>query len=714
MCLILFIFSIAAVSAADVNQAVDDELNVYLSEDNILGSADGGTFTELQDKINAAEEGSTINLENNYTHDENGSISINKSITINGNGYTLDARGAYSILHIESDNVVLKNITFINSDEWGTAVSVYGNNTIISDCNFENNRNYELGMGGALFIKGSNTIISNCCFENNCLSGLVDIFGGAIGICGNDTLISDCYFEDNYVSGEYSSGGGAIFCDGDLTVVNSTFISNTVSCYGSLGGAIYSKGNLSISDSFFTDNTLYGVNVYGGAIYAESVYVNNSAFESNNIHAFKSWETGSSARGGAISSQAAYISNSNFMNNSASSDDEYNPSSGGAVRSLGILNVEGSNFENNTADKGEALWAYLVYSNIDDCNFTNNDYVLVKAYIVAWDLNKLYGGSEQFRVYLTEDDKVLANARVTININGINYFRTTNEEGIALMDINLNPGEYNATVTYEDACAISKITIVSTVDGENLTKIFINATQYRATFWDSEGYRLNNTQVEFNINGILYKRFTDDEGVAKLNINLNPGEYIITAKNTNSGELYSNVITVLPNMDENHDLIKYYRNDSQYVVRLLDDEGNPVGAGVNVTFNINGVFYNRTTNATGYAKLNINLQPGTYIITAIYKDLAMANTITVLPVLEAENLEMKYHDGSQFNVTLLDGQGKPYAGQNVTFNVNGVFYVRNTDVNGVTHLNINLMAGEYIITSSYNNSNIANKITISS
>ena len=83
-------------------------------------------------------------------------------------------------------------------------------------------------------------------------------------------------------------------------------------------------------------------------------------------------------------------------------------------------------------------------------------------------------------------------------------------------------------------------------------------------------------------------------------------------------------------------------------------------------------------------------------------------------VLEAKDLKMKYLDGSKFNVTLLNGEGKIYPGQNVTFNVNGVFYNRTTDVNGVAHLNINLMPGEYIITSSYNGSNIAKRITISS
>ena len=50
--------------------------------------------------------------------------------------------------------------------------------------------------------------------------------------------------------------------------------------------------------------------------------------------------------------------------------------------------------------------------------------------------------------------------------------------------------------------------------------------------------------------------------------------------------------------------------------------------------------------------------------------------------------------------------------QMVTFNVNGVFYNRLTDSNGQAALNIRLPPGEYIITSSFNGVNVANKITI--
>jgi hypothetical protein len=61
---------------------------------------------------------------------------------------------------------------------------------------------------------------------------------------------------------------------------------------------------------------------------------------------------------------------------------------------------------------------------------------------------------------------------------------------------------------------------------------------------------------------------------------------------------------------------------------------------------------------------------------------------------------------------LLDGQGKPYAGQAVTFNINGVFYNRTTGSDGIAKLNIRLMPGEYIITSEYNGAKISNTIKI--
>ncbi|WP_407432341.1 Ig-like domain repeat protein, partial [Methanobrevibacter sp.] len=341
-----------------------------------------------------------------------------------------------------------------------------------------------------------------------------------------------------------------------------------------------------------------------------------------------------------------------------------------------------------------------------------NDFI-----ITAEDLTKYYHGPERFTVNLTDSKgNPIANANISISINGKNYTRTTDDKGQAFLAINLNAGEYPVVVTYNSTSVDATVTVLPTVNGTDIIKVFRNGTQYYATFRDSLGnYLPEGTTVRFNIHGVMYDRkVSGDKGLAKLNINLNAGEYVITAMNPVTGDMTANNITVLSRLIENADLVKYFRNASQYTVKVIDDEGKAVGAGENVTFNINGVFYTRQTDANGIAKLNINLHPGDYVITAEYKGCLVSNNIKVLPILNATDITMKYRDGTKFMATLVDGQGKPYANQTVQFNINGVFYNRPTDSTGTARLNINLMPAEYIITSSYNGSSIANKITIKS
>ena len=333
--------------------------------------------------------------------------------------------------------------------------------------------------------------------------------------------------------------------------------------------------------------------------------------------------------------------------------------------------------------------------------------------ILAPDVTKYFKGSERFIVNVTDyQGNPLANRSVSIVINGVKYDRTTKADGTTSIALELNSGVYNVTVIVGNETVNSVVTVLSTVNGTDVVKVFRNATQYYATFRDSEGnYLKEGTVVTFNINGVMYERkISGSEGLAKLNLNLEQGTYVLTAINPVTGEMGSNNITIISRLVENKDITKYYRNATQYTVKVLGDDGNPVGAGESVTFNINGVFYTRTTDASGIAKLNLNLD---YIITAEYKDCRVSNKIKVLPVLSAKDISMKYRDGTKFVATLVDGQGKPFAGETIQFNINGVFYNRVTDSNGQAKLNINLQAGQYIITSSYNGANIANTITIS-
>ena len=340
--------------------------------------------------------------------------------------------------------------------------------------------------------------------------------------------------------------------------------------------------------------------------------------------------------------------------------------------------------------------------------------VLADFIITAEDVTKYYGGSERFEVTITDGKgQPIANADLSITINGQKYDKTTDANGQTSIGINLNSGEYPVVVSYNGTTVDAKVTILSTINGTDIVKVFRNATQYHATFRDSKGnYLKEGTSVRFNINGVMYDRQVDNKGSAQLNINLNPATYIITAMNPVTGEQAANTITVLSRITENRDITKYFRNGTQYTAKIIGDDGKAVGAGETVNFNINGVFYQRQTDADGIVQLNINLNPGDYIITAEYKGGMVSNNIKVLPVLTAKDLTKKYGSPDQFVATLVDGQGKAFANQKIEFNINGVFYYRTTDNAGQAKLNINLMAGQYIITSSYNGAYIANTVTV--
>ena len=311
----------------------------------------------------------------------------------------------------------------------------------------------------------------------------------------------------------------------------------------------------------------------------------------------------------------------------------------------------------------------------------------------------------------------LANMNVSILINGMNYTRQTNENGTASMALNLVSGVYNVVTTFSGTSNYFKssvnntLTILSTITGNDITKYFRNATQYYAFVSDFNGNPLANTDVSFNINGVFYTRTTNDTGYVKLSINLNPGEYIVTVINKVTSEQISNKVTVLSKIVDNQDLVKYYKNESKFHVKVLDDYGNPV-SGATVTFNINEVFYPRVSDSNGVASLAINLNPGTYTITTMYDELSGGNNVEVLSTLKTQDLTMSYQDGSKFKATVLDGQGNVVVNKDVTFNVNSAFYTRTTDENGVAQLAINLMRGEYIITSIYDGYQTGNKITI--
>ena len=323
--------------------------------------------------------------------------------------------------------------------------------------------------------------------------------------------------------------------------------------------------------------------------------------------------------------------------------------------------------------------------------------------IYGEDLSMYYKNGSRYEVSIYQDGKIINSqnndSKVIFNVNGVNYTKEL-VNGKASIGINLNPGNYTITTFYHYtdglATKTNNIEVLSTILANDVVKFFRNGTQYCAKFLDGCGSPLVNASVIFNINGVFYKKQTDDNGMAKLNINLRPGVYILTAMHPDA-LMYGSNITVLSTILAN-DVVKFFRNGTQYCAKFLDGCGSPL-VNASVTFNINGVLYKKQTDYEGVARLNINLFPGKYILTAMHPDgLMYGYNITVLSTIHGDDIVKFFRNGTQYCAKFLDGCGSPLVNASVTFNINGVFYKKQTDDNGMARLNINLFPGEYILT----------------
>lgn len=386
---------------------------------------------------------------------------------------------------------------------------------------------------------------------------------------------------------------------------------------------------------------------------------------------------------------------------------------------LSYTNGTGSLILKNLTYGNYTISAVFTKDNYQTVNVSENVEInSIKTVLEAENVVMYYKDGTRFAVVLRDIyGNPLANMNVTISINGRNYVKQSDENGTASLGLNLESKNYTVVTTfggnskYFGTRSNNTVSILSTLLSKDIVKYYRNGTQFYATVLDFKGNPLANTTVMFNINGVFYNKTTDENGTAKLNIWLRPGKYIITIFNLVTGEQAGNNVTVLSKIVENYDLVKYYKNASKFSVKILDSQGYPV-EGTIVTFNINGVFYYKETDSNGIASLAINLRPGKYVITTMYGQYDVGNNVTVLPTLQTSDLKMKYLDGSAFNARVVDGQGNPLANQIVTFNVNGVFYNKVTNDEGIASLNIRLMKGEYIITSIYNGFETGNTIKI--
>ncbi len=266
---------------------------------NNATNTDVSHIDDLASDINFTVDGDIIDLENDYisTNTSQKHIIIENSITIDGNDHTIDASDIPRVFWVKADNVVIKNINFVNAKTTGLAggvISWWGSNGTLLNCNFTNN--LASSAGGAVYVGGDNATISYCNFINNsaitaadvgltCGDGFdptkphiqtVNSDGGALYLNGNNISVENCLFENNRV--DFAGGAIKTSWGNNIRISNSKFKNNTA---GHGGGAIDLNGdNVLIANSTFMANAPLNLFVNSrNATVTDSIFDNESSIE---------------------------------------------------------------------------------------------------------------------------------------------------------------------------------------------------------------------------------------------------------------------------------------------------------------------------------------------------------------------------------------------------------------------------------------------------
>ena len=625
-----------------------------------------------------------------YSNVADGGIVV-KGNSINASNIGISLKKGYAIIENNTINADSYGIQFTSADSKN---SIVDNNVIIS------------GKDYAISVAGTNTSIT----DNYIISK--DYYGnGAVTSKSNDTII-----ENN------TPAGASINTDISASINKNATIKIDVLPFDANGNVTIKFNGKSETVSFNASQTIvYDLGVLGIGDYEVTVIYNgNAKYNATNIT--KTFSIGKISDYNVTLNTTDVVAGENStlviilpedatgVVNVTVGKDSYKANVTDGVASVKINSLIAGDYKVNVTYSGDKT--YEVSNNV--FNLAVNP---MKVNLNISDVVMFYRDGTRMVAILTDiKGNPITNATVYFTINGKTYARTTDTNGTASLAINLISKIYNATILYNGSDIYDKlsknitVTVNPTILANDTVLMYMDGTVFVAKFLDKTGKALTNTSVKFNINGVFYTRITDNDGVAKLNIRLRPGSYILTAYNNVTGEEKGFDITVKSLIVAN-DLTKYYLNATRFEATIYNKNGT-LAINKNVTFNINGVFYTRQTNENGVVGLNINLRPGNYIITTMFDGLAIGNNINVLPTLVTNDLSMKYLDGSKFTAQTLDGQGNPLANQNVSFNINGVLYHRVTDKDGMASLNIRLMSGDYIITSYWNDFQVGNTVKI--
>ncbi len=490
---------------SSANNNYDEELILETPADDLVGSENDatplkegatGSFSDLNKLINEDySSNDTITLNGNYKYTDGDDdfvhgIVINRGVTIDGNGFTLDGSNSARMFDVETNSeVIIKNINFINGHATsGASIRVL--------------------CGGAIYVgpHSNNNKVINCNFTNN----IAENDGGAIyGYYG--TAIN-CTFTQNTAKIVYS---GAIH---KYNAINCTFIQNTAK----YGGAAFDS---TATNCTFINNTAQGAGAMlkGTAILCRFVEDSDTTSDTNIITPTFS----------VSDLTTVYPSGDKLLFNLTANDVNYDGFDAEIKIFKGeslIKTIHALSGSNNGWLVDLPIGTYKAVLSMEshpdvepaDATLTVNK---IQTEITGNAITATYNVNKDLVITLKDSDgNPVSGVNVTVDLNGAKTYTTDSNGQVKVSTKGLAPNTYMAKVTFNGDTYYDKSTLdVKVTVNKASPKLTAKAKtfkfedktkKYTVTLKDNNGNVLKNKKIYLKVNGKTYTANTNSKGVA--------------------------------------------------------------------------------------------------------------------------------------------------------------------------------------------------------
>jgi len=652
---LLIALSISAVSADNsTNSSVNTGGNTYTVSPTGDSTQD---IKVISDAIDKAEAGDTIDLGGNAYDVGDGQINITKNITLQGNeNTTISGTGSGSgIIFISEGNgsspngAIIKGIIFNNtaanttytgSDTlkgWGICIKA-ASNVLIEDCSFINFNHGVRVQGGS-----SDNTIQNCYFTGAATSvtndGKKESGTKGIGIMkSTGTKILDNTFYGQVLDGVSIASGST-----GTIVENNMFINN---CYAIYFGGASTQGS-TIANNTFINCGYINASLNGSEVYfddlpvistqkaCEDFSIVGNSFVAINNSVLIACEAANTAHG-----YPSAIGNFNITDNIVVTSDDYyvDPYTITFVHLLtnnGDLNPTGPiNISNNTLPSGIKTLTYWSSTwgdedgdvTIPEANATATAITVEEvstgegtATVSLKDINGAGVSGANVSYIITYEDNETNATEGSLETDEDGKAQLTNITGNAFINF-----AYAGSSSY--AASTATLNYTSTAKAKKTTKLVFkdmnttvqlngarNGEWFNVTLTDEEGNILANKTLNIGFNGKVYNKTTDENGTARLQINIgyqSANTFSITFLGDDEYNGTVGVALIVANAVQptlTASKTTYKSSAKTKTLKATLKYNNTGLSGKKITFTVNGNTYIGTTNKNGVASVTISL-----------------------------------------------------------------------------------------------------------